>query len=558
MLQQLHIHNYAIIDSLEIRFSNHLTIITGETGAGKSILMGALSLILGERADTSVLLDKQKKCFIEGSFETYASPVKDFLLKNDLDAGDQILIRREIAANGKSRAFINDTPVTLVQLKQLTSLLVDLHQQFDTLELNNEDFQRQALDALAGNGKLTEDYTEVYKNYRSVVKELQKLTSEQALANRELDYNQFLFDELQDAGFSENELENIEAEIRLMSHAEQIKSTLSEIYFQMEEGEAPIVQEIKSISNKLQSLSRLVPDLEKLYERLHSLQIELQDISGEIDDINQQTHYDAEKINQLNERMTKGYGLLKKHNVTTTAELLQIQKRLEAELQKVTNLSDAINEKEKESLRYHGEAMKIAAAISANRKKAIKVFEEKVNTLLTSVGMPNARLKVDLQPSETLQSFGIDTIEFLFNGNVSAAQNKTARFEPLKKVASGGELSRLMLSIKSLVAKSIQLPTLIFDEIDSGISGEAARQVGMIIKELSAGHQVISITHQPQIAAKAHTHLFVYKELRDGQVMTTVKTLDAEERIAEIATMLSGKKPTAAAVENAKELMAGN
>jgi len=554
MLQHLHIHNYAIIDSLEVSFSNHLNIITGETGAGKSILMGGLSLILGERADTSVLLDKEKKCFIEGIFKTSHTAVKEFLQKNELDAEEDLLIRREISANGKSRAFINDTPVTLSQLKQLSSLLVDLHQQFDTLELNSNDFQRQVIDALAGNGRLIEQYQIVFKNYRAVLKDLEKLKNEQAVANKEFDYNQFLFDELEEAGFSENEIENIDAEIKVMSNAENIKSILAAIYFQLEESEQPVVQQIKSINHKLQPLENIYPEIEILNTRLKSLQIEMQDIAGEIDVLNNKVNYDAEKINSLNDRMALGYALLKKHNVQTTSQLLEIKNELAIKLEKILNLSETIAEKEKQSGQLYKEAIILAKNISEKRQKEIGPFEEKVNALLTQVGMPNARIKIEIAEAETLNLFGNNTIEFLFNANVSSA-NKSTKYEPLRKVASGGELSRLMLSIKSLVAKSVQLPTLIFDEIDSGISGEAAKQVGVIIKALSTSHQVISITHQPQIAAKAHTHFFVYKEIKEDKIITAIKTLNTDERITAIATMLSGKKPTAAAFENAKEMM---
>lgn len=549
MLQQLHIHNYAIIDSIEINFSDHLNIITGETGAGKSILMGALSLILGDRADTSVLLDKEKKCFVEGNFKIRNAAVKAFLLKNELDGEDEILIRREISANGKSRAFINDTPVTLNQLKQLSSLLVDLHQQFDTLELNNNDFQREVIDALAGNGKLIDEYQTAFKKYRSVVKELQQLTEEQASANKEFDYNKFLFDELGEADFSKNEIENIDAEIKMMSNAENIKSVLSEIYFQMEESEEPLVQQLKTINHKLQTLRNVYPEVESLNGRVQSVEIELKDIAGEIDNLNNKVSYDAERINELNDRMAVGYSLLKKHSVNTTAQLLAIKESLKNELQKVTNLTEAITQKEKQSQEYYKEALKLSEVISGNRQKEIEPFTEKVNKLLARVGMPNAKVKIEIRILDELNSFGKSNIEFLFNAN------KTSRFEPIRKVASGGELSRLMLVIKSLVAKSVQLPTLIFDEIDSGISGEAARQVGIIIKELSFAHQLISITHQPQIAARAHTHFFVYKEIKNGKIVTSIKVLNEDERITAIATMLSGKRPTAAAFENAREMI---
>lgn len=552
MLQHLLIHNYAIIDSLEITFSNHLNIITGETGAGKSILMGALSLLLGERADTSVLSNKEKKCYVEGVFKNSHPGVKDFLLKNELDSESEMLIRREISSNGKSRAFINDTPVTLAQLKQLSSIIVDLHQQFDTLEINSNDFQREIIDALAGNTQSLKSYQEIYKQYRAILLELDALKSEQLAANREFDYNQFLFNELEEANFAENEIENVESEIKMMSHAENIKASLNEIYFQLEESDQPLVQQIKSFGNKIHSLLSVYPELESLGERISSIQIELSDIASEIDAINQKVNYDEERINQLNERISLGYNLLKKHNVNTTLQLLEIKSSLEKELEKLTNMGDLINEKEMLADQYLQQASKLAEEISKKRKKAIGPFEEKVNKLLNQVGMPNARLQVNISESEQLNSFGNNIIEFLFNANLSAG-NKN--FEPLRKVASGGELSRLMLCVKSLVAKEVQMPTLIFDEIDSGISGEAARQVGIIIKELASSHQVISITHQPQIAAKANTHFFVYKEIKEDRIITAVKVLNADERITAIATMLSGKKPTAAAFENAREMI---
>ncbi len=556
MLKQLLIQNYAIIDFIKINFSPNLNIITGETGAGKSILVGALSLILGERADSSVLLSKEKKCYIEGVFKTIHPLVKQFLQNNDLDFDEEIVIRREISINGKSRAFINDTPVNLNQLKVLSSLLVDLHQQFDTLELGDNDFQRQVIDALAGNAKDITQYQIQYKNYSLTLKELEALKEEQALANKEFDYNKFLFDELKEANFSENEIENIEAEIKLLSNAESIKSTLSEIYFQLQESDQPLIQQIKLISNKLQALNDFHPALKVLTTRLHSAQIELQDIAGEIEHINVSVNYDPKKIEELNDRMAIGYRLLKKHNVPDTGSLIKIKEKLSAELEKITNLSDIIALKEQKFHEFYNETFKIAEKLSQSRQKQIKPFEEKVNHQLSLIGMPNAKLKVEVKSAKNLTPFGINTIEFLFNANLPLGQENNAnRFEALRKVASGGELSRLMLSIKSLVAKSVQLPTLIFDEIDSGISGEAAKQVGIIMKELSVGHQVISITHQPQIASKADTHFFVYKEIENDKIITAIKELNDDERITTIAIMLSGERPTAAAFANAREMM---
>jgi len=548
MLQQLSIQNYAIITEIEINFSDKLNIITGETGAGKSILMGALSLILGERADTTVLLNKEKKCFIEGTFKTSHTAVKDYLKENDFDTDEEVVIRREIAPNGKSRAFINDTPVNLNQLKELSSLLVDLHQQFDTLELGDNDFQREVIDALANHSNDIAQYQALYKKYLIEKKQLEEWKQQQASANKELDYHKFLFDELEDAGFKENELEDIDAEVKVMSNAENIKATLAKVYFELQESEQPVVQQIKVLNNQLQTLSEFHNDITSLIGRLHSAQIELQDIADEVDRLNDSVKYDAEKINTLNERLASGYRLLKKHNVQATGELLAVKHELQQKLDIVLNLEENIAKKEKEVKELFQQAQKIAEKISASRQKQIKPFEEKVNKLLAQVGMPNAKIKVEIKNID-LNISGQDAIEFLFDAN------KSNRFEPLRKVASGGELSRLMLSIKSLVAKSIQLPTLIFDEIDTGISGEAARQVGIIMKDLSAAHQVIAITHQPQIAAKASSHYFVYKEIKGDKIVTSIKLLNPDERITAIATMLSGERPTAAAFENAREMI---
>ena len=547
MLQHLKIHNYAIIEELQVDFTNHLNIITGETGAGKSIVMGALSLILGERADTSVLLDKSKKSFVEGVFKSSLPGIKNFLSNNDLEQEDEIIIRREIAANGKSRAFINDTPVTLAQLRQLTSMLVDLHQQFDTLELNNRDFQLDIIDALAGNEKLLEPYRQVFKKYILSKKELEALKTEQSAANKELDYNQFLFDELEKAHFKENEIEETEGELRLMSNAESIKEVLTQVENQLQEGNEPVVAQLNSIISKLNSLK--IEQVSEVYNRLKSVEIELKDIANEVQVINGSIHYNAQKIESLNERMATGYALLKKHGVNSTNELLDIEKSLSEKLEKVTNLSDFILQKEKESQKLFEETQVLAQKLTDKRVKEKAPFEQKVKKLLTRVGMPNAELKVQITSLTELNSFGNDGIEFLFNAN------KSAQFEPMRKVASGGELSRIMLVIKSLVAQSMQMPSLIFDEIDSGISGEAARQVGMIIKELSGEHQIISITHQPQIAAKAHTHFVVSKQMENGHLVTHIKKLNAEERVTAIATMLSGKTPGNAAFENARELI---
>jgi DNA repair protein RecN (Recombination protein N) len=549
MLQKLSIQNYAIIDELEIEFSGKLNVITGETGAGKSIIVGALGLILGERADSTSLVSKEKKCIIEGVFdEAGKKELKLFLDKNDLDATGELVIRREIGTNSKSRAFINDTPVTLVQLNELSGLLVDLHQQFDTLELTQHDFQRQVLDALAANSPLLDEYQTIFRQWQLVKKELEELKSMKQQFDREADYNSFQFKELEEAGFKENELENIDGELKMLSNAEGIKSTLSKVYFELKESETPVVQHLKTLLNQLNAYSTYHPDLTALVQRLQSAQIELQDIADDLDRISSHIHYDPKKIEHLNERLSLGYKLQKKHGVNSTLELLTIQKQLEEKLQAVLNIDEAIQQKEKDLVKTHQHAFQLATKISDNRRRQSKPLEDKVNKLLAQVGMPNAKLKVDMDQAE-LNFSGSDNIEFLFDAN------KSGQFQPVRKVASGGELSRLMLCIKSLVAQSMDLPTLIFDEIDTGISGEAARQVGIIMKGLATKRQVISITHQPQIAGKADAHFFVYKEIVRDKVKTNIRLLNNEERITTIAKMLSGEKPTAAAMENAREML---
>lgn len=550
MLKKLFIQNYAIIDEIEIDFSAKLNIITGETGAGKSILMGALSLILGDRADSAVLLDRAKKSVAEGTFETNGrKEIKAFLKEYDLDTEEELVIRREVAANGKSRAFVNDTPVNLEQLRQLSSLLVDLHRQFDTLDLGASDFQRDVLDALASQAPLLQQYRTAYTQWQHNRQELESLQQQKSQFTKEYDYNKFQYDELEEAGLKENELEETDTTLKLLSNSEGIKNALTKVAYELQEGEQPMVQQLKSLCNQLQSFAGYHADLPALIQRLLSAQIELQDIADEVERLNDQVQYDPRRIEQLNDRLTIGYKLLKKHGVKTTAELLDIKASLEEKLQAVLNIDEAIQGKEKAVQQLEQEAQTLAKQITANRVKQIKPLQDKVNKLLAQVGMPNARLQVEVQPAGALQVHGGDVIEFLFDAN------KSNRFEPIRKVASGGELSRLMLCIKSLVAQSLDLGTLIFDEIDTGISGEAARQVGIIMKDLAKKRQLISITHQPQIAGKADAHYFVYKQIKGETIKTNIRLLSQEERITTIAKMLSGEKPTAAALENAREMV---
>lgn len=549
MLQHLFINNYAIIDELEIDFSSGMNIITGETGAGKSIIIGALNLILGERADTSALVNKEKKCIIEGSFSAEDNEaIQRFLKENDLDEQPVLSVRREITNAGKSRAFINDTPVTLTQLHELSEMLVDLHQQFDTLSLSDRQFQTNVLDALADTHNFLEKYRSAYISWRQSQKALQELLEQKHQFEKESDYNQFQYDELAALALQENELEQLETELKMLSNAEGIKSALVRAYGELAEGEQPITQQLKSLSQLLNSYSEYHQDLPELTERLRSAQIELSDIASELERVNDSILYDAERIEVINERLSAGYRLQKKHGVASTNELLEIQQQLEEKLQAVLNIGDQIAELEKQVANFEKEVYAIGEKISQARKKQLPAFEKKVKEMLTQVGMPNASLKVVLNTREPAQD-GIEDIEFLFDAN------KSGQYKPINKVASGGELSRLMLCIKSLVAEKMDMPTLIFDEIDTGISGEAAKQVGIIMKQLAKNRQVICITHQPQIAGKADAHFFVYKENIGNKVVTNIRQLSTEERVTAIAQMLSGATPTAAAIQNAREMI---
>ncbi|HEY0057720.1 MAG TPA: DNA repair protein RecN [Flavisolibacter sp.] len=549
MLTRLSIQNYAIIDELDVDFSNNLNIITGETGAGKSILVGALGLILGQRADSGILQNREKKCIIEGVFSKERDEtIVGFLKEHELDVQEELVVRREIAPNGKSRAFINDTPVNLSQLNGLSKLLVDLHQQFDTLELGESDFQREVLDALAGNSAPLKSYTILFNKLQQVRRHLAELKEQKAVFTKESDYHQFQFNELEEAGFKEGELEDLDAELRLQSNAEGIKTALDKAYFTLEETEEPIVRQIKSIQQALQPYTALHHDIPSLIERLQSTYIELQDIAEETGRISRTITADAAEVERINERLSLGYRLLKKHGLSTTADLLELKAQLAEKLQAVLNIDEAIEQGEKEYQSMLAQAEAAAQKISAARKGQVKPLEQQVGKMLVQVGMPNALLKADIQATP-LNNAGSDKIEFLFDAN------RSGQFQPLRKVASGGELSRLMLCIKSLVARSMNMPTLIFDEIDTGISGEAAKQVGAIMKELASSRQVISITHQPQIAGKADAHFFVYKAVKGNAVTTGVKKLTTDERIVAIAKMLSGEKPTAAALENAREMV---
>lgn len=550
MLNKLEIQNYILIDHLVIDLSSQLSVITGETGAGKSIIMGALGLILGDRADSNVCRNPEKKCFIEGTFHlNNKAQYAAFFEANDLDLTEEVIIRREISAQGKSRAFINDTPINLAELKQLTSQLVDLHQQFDTLSLGDTDFQRTVIDALANLQKEVSNYQIAYLQWKENEKQLSDLIAQKENFDKTESYNKHLLEELTDLNLQAEELETIEKELKFLENAVQIKSQLDQSVQLLDSADNPIVQQVKQITHTLESIVKWQPDFEELLSRLKATQIELADIASELSSWQDKIDFDENKIIQLQERLSLGYGLQKKHKVQSTGELLSIQAHLEKELEAVLNLEETITQLSTQVAKEQKEVAKQAAHLSEKRNQQVAPFTKNVNQLLHQVGMPNAKVKVTME-TVSLHHFGQDKIDILFDAN------NTNRFEPIRKVASGGELSRLMLCIKSLVAKSVDLPTMIFDEIDTGISGEPAKQVGLLLQSLGDKRQVLCITHQPQIAAKGHTHLYVYKEQNGKETQTHLRSLSQEERVQHIARMIGGDPPTKSALDNAKELMA--
>ena len=551
MLQKLVINNYAIIDHLSLAPDKHLNIVTGETGAGKSIILGALSLILGERADTSVLINKEEKCIVEAHFEVADNAAfRQAMQQADLDDDTSCIIRREINTAGKSRAFINDTPVTLSTLNKLTGMLVDLHQQFDNLALRDDDFQMDVVDALADNIALRKEYREQYAQYKKIIASITELKAEQTQWQKEADYKQFLLEELTTASFKKDEIEQAEQELKQLSNAERILGVLQAAGYTLAEGEQPLINELKRVTQQLQGISELVPEVATVNERLQSVWAELKDISNELSAIEGNISLDEGKLSQLQERIDLGYKLLKKHALQNTNELLSLQAQLEEELKASLNLNENIAKQEAELQAVYKQVADKAQQLSVRRKEAAPQIEERINSLLGPVGMPNARIKIAISQLNEPGIFGTDDVQFMLDAN------KSGQYLPVYKAASGGEMSRIMLCIKSQTAKAMHLPTLIFDEVDTGISGEAAKQVGVLLRNLAAYHQVICITHQPQVAAKANSHFYVYKEEgKDGKINTRVRMLQPDERILAIARMIDGEKPSDAAMQNAKELV---
>jgi DNA repair protein RecN (Recombination protein N) len=550
MLKTLSVQNYALIDELQLNFGDGLNIITGETGAGKSVLMGALGLLLGDRADSSALLDKAKKCIIEGVFIS-SKKIRVFLENAELDSDDEVIIHREITRDGKSRAFINDTPVNLSLLKELGDELVDIHSQHETLLLNKSNFQLSVVDAFAGHQQSLEDFRVQFKKYKQLKAELSDLIEEERKASSEQDYIQFQFNELEEAGLQQDEQKSLEEELSSLTHAGEIIANVNQFSSIVSEAEANVISGLSSASAILSGLTKYTTHFESMADRMRAAVIELKDIQEEVSRAAEDISVNPSRLETVTARLDLIYRLQQKHRLNDVGGLIELRESLSEKLLSFSSLNSQIESARKELEKVFTIIKSKSAEISSNRQKAIPVIESKIKKLLAEVSMPDAVLKVELTQltAEEMNSTGADKIRFLFSAN------KGVQYSDISKVASGGELSRLMLCIKSSVAKLIDMPTIVFDEIDTGVSGETGFKIGKVMLDLSKSRQLLAITHLPQIAGRGEDHFFVYKEVTGKKTFTRVKKLSKDERVVEVAKMLSGDKPTAVAMENARELL---
>ncbi|UPQ79370.1 DNA repair protein RecN [Flavobacterium azooxidireducens] len=549
MLTSLSIKNYALIEKLSIDFSDGFSIITGETGAGKSILLGALGLVLGKRADLSSLKNKEEKCVIEGHFSISNYNLKDFFEANDLDYEDQTIIRREILPSGKSRAFINDSPVNLNELVELGEFLLDIHSQHQTRELTEELYQFQIIDAISSNQSLLDDYSKKLKIHKKLKIQFDEKKQLYANALKEQDYNSFLYNELAEAKLIENEQEELESQLEKLSNVELIKEQLEKSLTLADSEQFGLLVNLKEFKSSIQRISTFSVDYAQLFERIESLSIELKDIVNELNASSESVINDPEQLVLVNQKLQTIYDLQKKHQVTTVEELLQIQNELEGKVISVTSLESEITEIQLHLEKNEAELNDFAQKIHSNREESIPKLSEMLIDILSQLGMPNVQFKIEVVLSESFYSNGKDSIQFLIS------TNKGSDFGLLKKVASGGEMSRIMLAVKAILANYSNLPTLIFDEIDTGVSGEIANKMGDIMKEMSLKMQIFAITHLPQIAAKGKSHYKVYKTDAGAQTSSEIKLLHKEDRVVEIAQMLSGSTVSDSALNHAKALL---
>ncbi|CAM3717894.1 recN protein [Flavobacterium saliperosum S13] len=549
MLIQLSIKNFALIEQLEMNFSNQLSIITGETGAGKSILLGALGLVLGKRADLTSLKDKEQKCVIEAQFQIDKYNLQSFFAESDLDYEDVTIIRREILPSGKSRAFVNDSPVNLNELQELGEFLIDIHSQHQTRELSEEAYQIQILDAIAGNSAVLLEYKNKLSEYKSTKSQLKKLISEKEALTKEQDYNSFLQEELLAANLKSGEQSELESIFEKLNNVEFIKEALDKSLALSNEEQIGIIQNLKEVKASLQKIAGLSSEFNELSERVSSVLIEFDDIATELFNQSEKLVNDPEQLELVNQKLQTIYSLQKKHQVNSVEELLEIQTDLDSKVVLADDLENTIHKLENTILTISSDLDRLAEAISSNRKNAVPVLTDKITFILAQLGMPNARFQFDMKATETYTVLGKDEVVLLFSAN------KGTDFGLLKKVASGGELSRIMLAVKAILAEYSKLPTIIFDEIDTGVSGEIAHKMGGIMKGMSKEMQVFAITHLPQIAAKGQQHYKVFKSIQGENTVSELKLLSDEERIVEIAEMLSGKDISDSALNHAKALL---
>ena len=549
MLTQLSIKNYALINELKIDFSSGLSIITGETGAGKSILLGALGLVLGNRADSSTLKDNSKKCIVEAKVSIANYNLREFFEEVDLDYEDHTIIRREILPSGKSRAFVNDTPVNLSILNDLRSNLIDVHSQHQTLSLSDTNFQFSVIDALAKNASKIESYKKGLIKLKNLKKQLEDLKTSQREANQQHDYNLHLFNELNDANLEIDEQEILEEKLEKLNNIEDIKIILSEALEISINEEIGLQTLLNTLENRLSKISSFSKEYKDLSDRITSVKIELDDIVSELEDENENVEFNPNEAEELNDRLQLIYNLQKKHYVNSNKELLEILEELSNKIIAVESSEEVINQKESEIKEVEQKLNDLAEKISKARQKVIPSLQSALQSLLSDLGMQNARFSIKVNLKDSYFSNGKDELQFLFSAN------KGGSFGELKKVASGGELSRIMLVIKKILSENISLPTIIFDEIDTGVSGEISNKIATIMQQMSKQMQVITITHLPQIAAKGNNHYKVYKEDINNTTTTNLRLLSPDERIVEIAEMLSGKEFSETAITHAKELL---
>jgi DNA repair protein RecN (Recombination protein N) len=548
MLTHLVIKNYALIKQLELSPSSRLNVITGETGAGKSIMLGAIGLLLGNRADTKALWDENEKCVTEGTFDLAAYKLKGLFESEDLDYHDQTTIRREISPNGKSRAFINDTPVTLEVMRKIGNRLMDIHSQHETLELGNKSFQLELVDSFASNEKARETYSMLWKKFTQAEAQYKALFLESDVLRKESDFILFQLRELNDAYLQDGELEQLESALKIMEHAEEIKTIFNSVLEQLGRSDYAVTSTLGAIRNQLHSISSFSSGYEQIFQRFESMRIELNDLFSELEEAEEKIEFDPQKTEQTKDRLSVLYQLLQKHRLQSVSQLITLRDSLEEKAAKTRNLDHLVGQSKAALTQLEKELLLSAESLSKSRQKVFNPLAKHLISLLKEVGMPDAQLVID-HATLTPGPRGIDSVEILFSAN------KGIPPRPLAQVASGGEFSRLMFSIKYVMAEKTALPTLILDEIDSGVSGEIAIRLGNRMKEMAQNHQVISISHLPQIASRADAHFFVFKDNSSARAMTSIKLLSQEERVTEIAQMIGGSNPSSKVMENAREML---